>query len=283
MAMEMKLLRLNDGNETWSLDKGGGPETAEINYFAMFCSKSEAMSAVWEQAPKTYGTLPLQEVRFDGYDSDGNIKIAAVYADDDDSDSDDDDDADEEAEMSFDCGCGTMHVTHTNSQTCVYARSNDLKSEWESVTAIGWNGKAGQDCQIDGVEVETAQMRETYTKWIASANLTTAYRRRIAAAVGKVNSSSFKGWNAGEAKFLGCSFSRSETGSARVQVSFHFAIQPNETNIKIGNTTFDKKGWQYFWAIVDATASGTTDPTASIKGAFVADVCESTDFSVFGL
>jgi hypothetical protein len=57
--------------------------------------------------------------------------------------------------------------------------------------------------------------------------LSTSYKKKVAALVGKVNSGTFKGWSAGEVMFLGMSYSTPAKKAKKVTVTFNFAIQPN--------------------------------------------------------
>ena len=148
--------------------------------------------------------------------------------------------------------------------------------------AIGWNGKSGDDCEIAGVDVPTAQLRETYTKQMKISKLTTAFKRKVAALVGKVNSGSFKGWSAGEVMFLGMSYATPSKKAKKVTVTFNFAIQPNETGVKIAGKSVSKKGFEYVWAISKTVASSGT-PKLEVEGIYVDQVCEYASFSGLGL
>ena len=193
--MAMAVRRLNDGSETW--ETGEICTAAEINYLVTSPdNKAAAIQAVLDAAPDTYGGLPKKHARFTGYTGDGCIELAVVYEK---PDAGDDDGYDEETPtMSFDCGGGTKHVVHSLNQTRQYGNK-------DAGGLIGWNGKSGDACQIAGVDVPTAQLRETYTRVVQRTSLTTNYKRSVAGLVGKVNSSSFKGWDAGEVMFLGMS------------------------------------------------------------------------------
>ena len=155
--------------------------------------------------------------------------------------------------------------------------------------AIGWNGKSGDDCEIAGVDIPTAQLRETYTKQMRISRLTTSYKRSVASLVGKVNSGSFKGWSAGEVMFLGMSYSTPAKKASKVTVTFNFAIQPNESaiqpnesNVKIGGHSVSKKGFEYAWAISKSVAAGG-GPKIEVEGIYVDQVCEYASFSALGL
>jgi hypothetical protein len=146
---------------------------------------------------------------------------------------------------------------------------------------IGWNGKTGSDMQISGVDVPFAQPRETYTKKMTMAQLTTSFKRKVANMVGSVNSTKWKGWEAGEAMFLGCSFSGAS--GENIDVTFNFAIQVNETTkIADGVPEISKKGHVYLWTLKDTKmGAGTVD--VDVKAVFAAQVVPFANFSDLGL
>lgn len=180
--------------------------------------------------------------------------------------------------MNFDCGGGTKHLNWAlQTQACPYGEN--LAGD-----AIGWNGKTGEDSQIAGVDVPTAQLRETYTKVFKRAKLTTQYKRNVAALVGCVNSDTFKGWFAGEVMFLGCSFGAT-TADDYVTVSYNFAIQPNETSATVaGHNIGEVLGWQYVWAVYKTGGGTSTQPGQQEPDQiYIADVADYKPFAALGI
>ena len=112
--------------------------------------------------------------------------------------------------------------------------------------------------------------------------MSTSYKRNVAALVGKVNSGSFKGWSAGEVMFLGMSYSTPAKKAKKVTVTFNFAIQPNESGVKVGGKSVSKKGFEYVWAI-SKTVMANGVPKIDIEAIYVDQVCEYASFSVLGL
>ncbi len=276
--MDMTIHRTQEGSETW--DAYGNIKEFEIKYFVTNpTSKSAAMQAVLDDSPVSNGDLNRSGVRFDSYDDDGNMEISVLYEGNDNSGGDSSDDENSDPTVSFDCSGGTKHITHAISQRKAYPSGAD-----DTGGAIGWNGKPGPEMEITGVDVPTGQLRESYTKIFRMSEITTAKKRAWNSLVGKVNSSSFKGWSPGEVMFLGCSFSGTNKGSSKVSVQFNFSIQENESSAKInGVSCGSKQGFQCIWAMSD-TAKGNDDtPVANIKGVYVATVCESGNFGTLGI
>lgn len=275
--------RLNDGSETWLLN--GTCESAEIPFFVINPdSKSAAIAAVQAAAPTSYGGLPLSKIRFDGYDSGGNITAVAVYDSSDNEDSGDDDD-EEEATVNFDCSAGTKHISAPIAQVCVYSADNQRENgSLASAIPIGWNGKTGSESEVAGVDIPIGELRETYTK-ILSRNkvMSSSWKKKVGKMVGKVNAGAFHGWDKGEVMFLGASYAAPLKGAAKVKVSFHFSIHINEKNAKVGAINAgDCDGFEYLWAIQsDKVEAGKRIP--QVKKIYKAQVCQSADMSTLGV
>ena len=260
-----------------AIDKKGNYTSIEVQYLVFGVkSEEEALAAVHGEAPAESKGLPLESIEIDTRETNDTFRVNAIYREEDvDVGDSGDDDDDETPTESFDCGGGTKHLLYSYSQKKVY-------DDKDAGGAIGWNGKSGDDCEIVGVDVPTAQLRETYTKQMRIGKLTTAFKRKVAALVGKVNSGSFKGWNAGEVLFLGMSYSTPAKKAKKVTVSFNFAIQPNETGVKVAGKSVTKKGFEYVWAISKTVASSGT-PKLEVEGIYVDQVCEYASFSGLGL
>lgn len=272
----MKVEQSYEGHRK-SIDKNGKYTAVEIQYLVFGAADEDAaLAAVLAAAPDECGDLPLDGIEIDTRESEDAYRVNAVYKPEDDSSDSDDDEDDEDPTASFDCGGGTKHLNYGLSQRKAYG-------DKDAGGAIGWNGKCGDDCEISGVDVPTAQLRETYTKPMRLSQLSTSYKRRVAELVGKVNSGSFKGWSAGEVMFLGMSYSTPAKKAKKVTVTFNFAIQPNESGAKVGGKSIGtKKGFEYVWAISKTTASGSV-PKVELEGVYVDQVCEYASFSPLGL
>ena len=235
---------------------------------------ADACVATWNFAAETYLGMPRKSVAVAERLTDDSWKIEVRYGNDDASGGGSDDG---ESTVSFDCGGGSKHLNYAISDKII-------KGDKKSGGAINWNGKAGSDMEISGIDIPTAQLRETYTKMMSLSRITTSYKRKVAELVGKVNSSSFKGWSAGEVMFLGMSYSAPDSASQRVAVTFNFLIQPNEKNVKVAGESVSKKGFEYVWAISKSVVDSATNmPKLEVEALYLATVCEEGNFSVLGL
>lgn len=275
--MESAKIELAYEEHPKTMDKNGKYTSVEVQYLVFEVDSEEAaLSAVYEQVEKTNNGLPLYSLEIDSRKTENTFQVNVIYKDEEDSGAgSDDDDDDEEATESFDCGGGTKHMLYSLGQRKAYG-------DKDAGGAIGWNGKTGDDCAIAGVDVPTAQLRETYTKQMRISRLNTGFKRKVASLVGKVNAGSFKGWNSGEVMFLGMSYSTPAKKAKKVTVSFNFAIQPNESGVKVGGKSVSKKGFEYVWAISRTVARNGT-PKLEVEGIYVDQVCDYASFSGLGL
>ena len=280
--MSISVIRTEEGSETrthttnTTSGKSAWPVTSrEVSFLVMGAnSKSEAFDAVLDASPEVEDGLLRKSVRFDGFDGEGVLSFTAVYEQQTESASAGaGGDSREEPQMSFDCSGGTAHIVRSLKQT-KHADTPDPDG------MIGWNGKNGTEAEYAGVDVVTSTMRESYTVQMRPSQLTTAYKRMLANLTGTVNSKSFKGWEAGEVLFLGASFSGAETGSERITVTYNFAIQQNETGVKVTDKiTKDKKGWEYIWTIPKQVYDEATKKTkVDVKNVFIEQVYRYEDF-----
>ena len=285
MANEITVEQAWEGVDL-QLEHGSGSNdasTATVHYIVSGTdSENDACTACYNAAPATYSGIPKRAVSVSERLTDTSWKIDIRYG----AESATDDDGDEdEATVNFDCGSGSMHVTTAISQTCVYSADGKRDSNAvASVIPIGWNGKYGAESEVAGVDVSTGDLRETYTKVLNRSTITGGtWKRKIAGLRGKVNASTFKGWHAGEAMFLGASYSAPLKGSQKVAVSFHFSIRLNEDDATIGGVNIGScKGHEYLWAITsDKVSSGERVP--EVKKIYKSKVCNTANFSDLGL
>lgn len=282
--MEIKVIRTSDGRETWD-SAGENLTDGEIKYYVVgAASKSEAMAAVIANAPGEYGGMPRSGIRFDGYGSGHEIEMTAIYGSTGSSSSSGTTGSeDDDPTVSFDCSGGSKHLTFSvGAQTQVFGAETI-----DAGGAIGWNGKTGSEMEITGIDVPTGQLRESYGKWFRLSSITTTKKRAWSSLVGKTNDSTFKGWNAGEAMFLGCSYSGSSDSGATVLVTFNFQIQENEDNATVnGNSCGAKTGFEVLSAISKTETqevNGVIQPKVTIRAIHKSTVCKSGDFSQLGI
>ena len=273
-----------------SLEQGSGSNsnsTATVTYIVEGTEDDiTACTSAYEFAPDEFSEIPKKSASVVERLTENAWKIEVNYGSESKSSSGDSGSEDDEATMNFDCSAGTKHMTQAIEQTCVYAGSGESKdsSDEASAVPIGWNGKDGSESEAAGVDVSIGELRETYTKTMSKSKVTgTSWKRKVAELVGKVNSGSFKGWNAGEVMFLGCSYSAPSKGSKKVSVSFHFAIRLNESKATVaGQNIGSKKGFEYLWALTDDEVRDG-ERKRKVRKIYKAVVCETDGFGGLGI
>ena len=273
-----------------SLEQGSGSNsnsTATVTYIVEGTEDDiTACTSAYEFTPDEFSEIPKKSASVAERLTENAWKIEVNYGSESKSSSGDSGSEDDEATMNFDCSAGTKHMTQAIEQTCVYAGSGESKdsSDEASAVPIGWNGKDGSESEAAGVDVSIGELRETYTKTMSKSKVTgTSWKRKVAELVGKVNSGSFKGWNAGEVMFLGCSYSAPSKGSKKVSVSFHFAIRLNESKATVaGQNIGSKKGFEYLWALTDDEVRDG-ERKRKVRKIYKAVVCETDGFGGLGI
>ena len=275
-----------------SLEQGSGSNSsssATVYYIVDGTQDdADACTQAYNTAPEEFAGIPKKSVAISERLTDTAWKIEVHYGTEQVSSggSGDGGDENDEATMNFDCSAGTKHMTQAIRQTCVFAGSGETKDSASVAAAvpIGWNGKDGSESEAAGVDVTIGELRETYTKTMTKSKVTgTSWKRKVAELVGKVNSGGFKGWNAGEVMFLGCSYSAPTKGSKKVSVSFHFAVRLNESNATVaGEKIGNKKGFEYLWALTDDEVKDGAR-VRKVRKIYKSEVCESYSFSGLGI
>ena len=116
--------------------------------------------------------------------------------------------------------------------------------------------------------------------------VTTSYKKAVAALTGTVNSSSFRGFAAGEVLFLGASGSKkSKKTSAPWEITFRFAVSANQSGLEVGKLKVSsKKGWDYLWVrYADKVSENKKNVIKEPVAAYVERVYPEGDFGNLGL
>lgn len=206
-------------------------------------------------------------------------KIKAVYTRAEVSDGDEVQDTGEEETVSFafDTGGGTMHLNHSLKTV---SKSPDDAPDFNGAIEVDNEGN------VNGVDVTMPTLNFTETHTLNGIRVTTGYKKTLAALTGTVNSSAFRGFEAGEVLFLGASGSkRSKKISAPWEITYRFAVSPNKKSLKLGKLEVsDKKGWNYLWVrYADKVAENKHNITKEPTAAYIEQVYPEEDFGQLGL
>lgn len=264
-----------------TVDSKGNVTEIEIPYFVFGAADEDAaLSAARSTAAgKSVRGMLLDSVEVVERINADTWKVKAIFAEEEDGTDDDieDDGEEETVSFAFDTGGGTMH--RNQSLKTVSKAPND---------APDFNGAIEVDNEgnVNGVDVTMPVLNFTETHTMSGTRVTTSYKKNIAALTGTVNRSSFRGFAAGEVLFLGASGSkRSKKASAPWEITFRFAVSPNQSSVSVGKLKVsNKKGWNYLWVrYADKVADNKKNVIKEPVAAYVEQVYPEGDFGNLGL
>jgi len=185
---------------------------------------------------------------------------------------------------SFDTTGGTQHIT----QACSVGSGGTLDFEKRfPSTATNMSGAIGVDSNgVNGVDiiVPNLQWQEQYD--VPNAYVTASYVRGVAGITGTTNNASFRGFDAGEVLFIGCSGTQEwddQKGKGPWSLSYRFIASKNVVGQTIGNITgIEKKGHEYLWVRYE----DSIESSAMIKrpkAVYVSKVYKDSNFSDLGI
>lgn len=153
--------------------------------------------------------------------------------------------------------------------------------------AIGWDGK-----QVKGADVPVPKLDFSIVASYSPAAVSVAYMKTLARATGKMNGSTWLGFEAGEILYLGSTgegdvpLKGSTSRTKPIAVTHKFSASENLTNVPVGSITIPSKlGWDYLWVRYKQTeSSDQKNLIAKPAHAYVERICRTTDFaSLFGV
>jgi hypothetical protein len=176
---------------------------------------------------------------------------------------------------SFDTTGGTQHLTQAYAESRFGAGAPDQKK------AIGVDSNG-----VNGVDVVVPQLQWQESYDVPNAYVTSAWIRGVAGVTGTTNNASFRGFEAGEVLFVGCSGSQEwddQKGRGPWSLSFRFVASKNVTGETIGDITgVAKKGHEYLWVRYEDTVDSST-LLKKPKHVYVNKVYRESDFSALGI
>ena len=150
----------------------------------------------------------------------------------------------DEIVTTFDTTGGTKRITQSiNTVQRIPATATDYKG------AIG----VDEDLRVKGVDIVVAACSFSETHHRPDAQFTVAYKRTLFQLSGKINNGVFRDWGVGEVLFLGATGSK--RGDEKWELTYRFAVAPDEDNILYGDLEpFGKNGWEHVWLRYKPTA-----------------------------
>ena len=277
MAMARVEEAYSERDET--IDAKGNVIEVEIPYLVFNVDdESAALSAVKSNHKSVTG-MSLESVETVERINDTTWKVKAVYEVDEDGGGDDTSpDEDEDTTVfAFDTGGGTKHL---NQSLKTDGRYPDDAPDFGGAIGVDNEGN------VNGVEVTMPVLNFTETHTLSGSRVSTSYKKTLAELTGSVNKSGFRGFSAGEVLFLGASGTkRSKKASAPWEITYRFAVSPNQAGFKVGDIQVSRKyGWDYLWVrYADKVAESGKNVVKKPVAAYVEMVYPEGDFGRLGL
>jgi hypothetical protein len=142
-----------------------------------------------------------------------------------------------ESVYNFEIGGGSQKVYQSLSTIAKYP----------TATAPDFKGaiNVGAD-SVEGVDIISPEFGFSETHYVSATSVDAAYKAALAAAAGKVNNATFRGFAAGEVLFLGATGTK--RGNEDYEITYRFAVSFNQTSITVGGIAVAAKGgWEYLW------------------------------------
>jgi hypothetical protein len=176
---------------------------------------------------------------------------------------------------SFDTTGGTQHLTQAYGETKFGTNAPDQQK------AIGVDSSG-----VNGVDIVVPQLQWQESYDVPNSYVTDAYIRGVSGVTGTTNNAAFRGFEAGEVLFVGCSGSQEwddEKGRGPWSLSFRFVASKNVTGETIGDISgVSKKGHEYLWVrYEDAVESNVL--LKKPKHVYVNKVYREGSFSALGI
>jgi hypothetical protein len=179
---------------------------------------------------------------------------------------------------SFDTTGGTQHMTQAHGERGYSTLGQTPPSQ---LNAIGVDGNG-----VNGVDIVTPQLQWQEQYDVPNAYINATYVRGLAGLTGTTNNAAFRGFEAGEVLFLGCSGSQewdSEKGSGPWSLSYRFVASKNVVGEQIGPITgVEKRGHEYLWVRYEDSVSGS-NLLKTPKAVYVNRVYKESDFAQLGI
>ena len=261
-----------------TIDAKGNVTEVEIPYLVFGVADESAALAAARPKVKTVSGMTLESIEVMERINGDTWKVKAVYEADEDGESSDSDSGEEDATMfAFDTGGGTKHLNQSLKTDGRYP--NDAP---DFAGAI----EVDNEGNVNGVDVTMPVLNFTETHTLNGSRVSTSYKKTLADLTGTVNKSGFRGFSAGEVLFLGASGTkRSKKTSAPWEITYRFAVSPNQTGFKVGDINVARKyGWDYLWVrYADKVADGGKNVVKKPVGVYVEQVYPEGDFGNLGI
>ena len=262
------------------IDAKGNIVEVEIPYLVFNVADESAALAAARPKVKAIAGMSLESIEVVERINGSTWKVKAIYEVDEDGEQPEDDDNNDDEDQSmfaFDTGGGTKHLNQSIKTDGKYP-----KDAPDFAGAI----EVDNEGNVNGIDVTMPVLNFTETHTLAGSRVSTSYKKTLAGLTGTVNRSGFRGFERGEVLFLGASGTkRSKKSSAPWEITFRFAVSPNQAGLQVGDIKVARKyGWDYLWVrYADKVAEGGKNMVKKPVAAYVEQVYPEGDFGRLGI
>lgn len=260
------------------IDAKGNVVEVEIPYLVFNVADESAALAAARPKVKAIAGMSLESIEVVERINGSTWKVKAIYEVDEEQPEEDNNNDDEDQSMfAFDTGGGTKHLNQSIKTDGKYP-----KGAPDFAGAI----EVDNEGNVNGVDVTMPVLNFTETHTLAGSRVSTSYKKTLAGLTGTVNRSGFRGFERGEVLFLGASGTkRSKKSSAPWEITFRFAVSPNQAGLQVGDIKVARKyGWDYLWVrYADKVAEGGKNMVKKPVAAYVEQVYPEGDFGRLGI
>jgi hypothetical protein len=179
----------------------------------------------------------------------------------------------------FDTGGGTAHISVGFAERRYGENAPDMKK------VVDFDGET-----VKGIDIVVPALQWSETYDVPTAKVTADWIRSVSDITGCINDAAFRGFEAEEVLFLGCSGSQqwdTEKGDGPWNLQFKFTASRTQTNLKIGDIeNIEKKGHDYLWMLYEDSVNGNqgfSTRVAKPKFVYTTRVYRKASFADIGI
>lgn len=183
---------------------------------------------------------------------------------------------------SFEISCSRERIFEAKELVKIYPGANEITPP-DPGTRIGWDGSADGQSRVEGTQILIPQIRESCVATYRSSKINTAFRKKLFALAGKLNSQNFHGWAPGEVLLVNAVQSEpyaNSRGTELVDITYDFAVRPCRDVRCGGIKTEPVSLWNAVWAISRRNA---VNNSAVTYGVYESRIYDYGCFSVLDL
>ena len=265
-----------------SIDRTGKCTGAKLCYYVSASGNldrsSEAFELVCANAPQYMGSARREKVELIKVPGNGTYEFEVTYL----SPETKEEKNGNERIWSFEISCVKEQIFEAKELVKIYPGQDGI-TPVDPGSRINWDGTMDGDSKINGTQILVPQIYEYCVATYRYSKINTAFRRKLFALAGKLNSQNFHGWAPGEVLFIRAEQSdpyRNSRGIELVDISYSFAVRPAGMICCGGVKTEPVSLWNTVWAI---SRRDTVNNALVTCGVYESRVYDYGSFSILDL